>query len=202
MTILVTGFEPFGDQTINASWEVASRLPSEINGVKIIVMQLPVVYHKSIAAIAKTLEGDNTITDVIMLGEAGGRTRISIEMIGVNMDDASIPDNAGVLHQGTPIYEQGSDAYFATIPVKKIVEHLVTKQQVPAYSSWSAGQFLCNHVLYGVLHMNHANNRKTRAGFVHLPYTCAQGAAANLAGLPTSEMVRGIESLLAYLVDN
>lgn len=200
--ILVTGFEPFGGMSVNASWEVASRLPSEIQGVRIVVKQLPVVYFESLQKVRAILKENEWITDIILLGEAGGIATIKVEMIGVNLDDTDVPDNKGSIRQDDRIIKDAPDGIFATIPVKRIVNHLKHQCSAPAAVSWSAGQFLCNHTLFGTLHELARAEKNVRAGFVHLPYTTAQGAASNKPGLPTDEMVRQIEQIIEFLISS
>lgn len=209
MTILVTGFDSFDKRETNASWETAAALPPSIRAadgrvLKLAVKKLPVVYYKSIVEVLRVIEEDETITDVVLLGEAGGYSRLAVEHIGVNVDDTPMPDNEDNLRQGEPIDPHGADGLFATIPVKAVVEHLTKAAQVPAFESWSAGQYVCNHVLYGVLNgvACRAPQRKLRVGFVHLPFTSQQASLSNMPGLPLSEMTRGVEAVLAYLADN
>ena len=181
MKVLVTGFEPFKKEKVNPSWEVCRRLSDqseekdggeeregkEDGKVKIEVRQLPVAFDE---ARKKALEFFNQVNpDIVLhLGEAGGRTHISVERIAVNCDDASIKDNKGQKRDDQPIEPDGEDGLFTTIPVKRIVKAL-KKAGIPAVVSNSAGTYLCNHVLYGTLHHT-KDNRQVKVGFIHLPY--------------------------------
>lgn len=162
--MLVTGFEPFKKEKVNPSWEVCKKL----SGETIEVRQLPVVFGE---ARTKAVEFFDEVTpDVVLhLGEAGGRTHISVERIAVNCDDASIKDNKGQKRDDQLIESAGEDGLFTSIPVKKIV-HSLKKAGIPAVVSNSAGTYLCNHVLYGMLHHVKRKNLPVKVGFIHLPY--------------------------------
>ena len=178
MKVLITGFEPFKKEKVNPSWEVCRRLSDqdkdkgregkrEDEKVKIEARQLPVAFDE---ARKKALEFFNQVNpDIVLhLGEAGGRTHISVERIAVNCDEASIKDNKGQKRDGQPIEPDGEDGLFTTIPVKRIVKAL-KKAGIPAVVSNSAGTYLCNHVLYGTLHHT-KDNHQVKVGFIHLPY--------------------------------
>ena len=168
MKVLITGFEPFKKEKVNPSWEVCKRLSEEIEGMHIAVRKLPVVFDEARKKAAEYF--NNVNPDVVLhLGEAGGRTHISVERIAVNRDDAEIKDNKGLKREDNPIEPEGEDGYFATIPVVKVVEAL-KKAGIPAVVSNSAGTYLCNHVFYGTLHHVKKENLSTKVGFIHLPY--------------------------------
>ncbi len=169
MKVLLTGFEPFKKEKVNPSWEVCKKMREQkIEGVDITVEQLPVIYDE---ARKKAIDLCDKIRPdlVIHLGEAGGRTHISMERIGINCDEAEIRDNKKQKREGQPIEPEGKDGYFVTIPVKKVVEAL-KKADIPAVISNSAGTYLCNHVLYGTLHYVKERNLPAKVGFIHLPY--------------------------------
>ncbi len=169
MKVLITGFEPFKKEKVNPSWEVCKRLSEEeIEGIHIAVRKLPVVFDEARKKAAAYFDEVNP--DVVLhLGEAGGRTHISVERIAVNRDDAEIKDNKGLKREDSPIEPEGGDGYFTTIPVVKVVEAL-KKAGIPAVVSNSAGTYLCNHVLYGTLHHVKRKNLSTKVGFIHLPF--------------------------------
>lgn len=167
MKVVITGFEPFKNEKVNPSWEVCKTLKQE-SEIAVEVRQLPVVYDEAAERALTFL--DETQPDVVLhLGEAGGRTHISVERIAVNCDDASIGDSKGQKRDGMPIENEGSDGLFTTIPVKKIVKAL-KEAGIPAVISNSAGTYLCNHVLYRTLNHVKKNNLRARVGFIHLPY--------------------------------
>jgi len=169
VNVLVTGFEPFKKEKVNPSWEVCRKLSeAEIEGTTITVRKLPVIFDE---ARKKAVEYcDEVNPDVIFhLGEAGGRTHISLERIAINCDDAQIKDNKGQKRDGKIIEQHGGDGYFTTIPAKEIVKAL-KKAGIPAVVSNSAGTYLCNHVFYGMLHHVKRKNLPIKVGFIHLPY--------------------------------
>ena len=181
MNVLITGFEPFRKEKVNPSWEVCKRLleegvenktrakrNSEKESIFIEVRQLPVVFDE---ASKKALEYFTEIEPgiVLHLGEAGGRTHITVERIAVNCDDASIEDNKGQKRDDQIIELEGDDGLFTTIPVKKIVK-AIKKAGIPAAVSNSAGTYLCNHVLYRTLNHVRTGSLPVKVGFIHLPY--------------------------------
>lgn len=198
-TILVTGFEPFGEQSVNASWLSVRDLPDEVEGVRIIKAQLPCVYFKSTKTVAGKLTSE--VTDILLVGEAGGRPRITVELVGLNLDDSDMPDNAGVTRHFQRIDASGPDAYFATIPLQPLLDHLKTTN-VPATLSYSAGLFVCNHTLFGVCHLVKNLEARRRVGFVHVPYTSEQAAATGTPGQSCSELTRGLTEIVTYLARN
>ena len=167
MKVLITGFEPFRNEKVNPSWEVCKTLKEE-GKISVEVRQLPVVYDEA-AEKALTILDELQPDVVLHLGEAGGRTHISVERIAVNCDDAPIGDSKGQKRDGIPIEDKGSDGLFTTIPVKKIVAAL-KEAGIPAVISNSAGTYLCNHVLYRTLNYVRMNNLCAQVGFIHLPY--------------------------------
>ena len=107
---------------------------------------------KSLAKITAAVEQENP--DVVLsIGQAGGRADISVERIGINIDDCRIPDNEGNQPIDEPVIQGGPSAYFVTIPIKAIVEK-IREHKIPASVSNTAGTFICNHVCYGVLRVN------------------------------------------------
>ena len=149
MKILVTGFDPFGGEPINPAIESVKKLPDNIAGAEIIKLEIPTVKKKSIEKIEKAIEEHNP--DVILsIGQAGGRFDISIERIGINLDDFRIPDNEGNQTIDEPIFPDGENAYLVNLPVKAMVKN-VQKNEIPASVSYTAGTFVCNHVLEGTL---------------------------------------------------
>ena len=151
MKILVTGFDPFGGEPINPAIESVKKLPDNIAGAQIIKLEIPTVKGKSIKKIEKAIEEHNP--DVILsIGQAGGRFDISVERVGINLDDFRIPDNEGNQTIDEPIFPDGENAYFVDLPVKAMVKN-IQKNKIPASVSYTAGTFICNHVLYGTLYL-------------------------------------------------
>lgn len=166
MKILVTGFEPFDNESINPSWEAVKRLPTKIEQAEIISLQLPTVFQKSAQILfdAIALHKPNV---VICVGQAGGRQAITPERVAINVDDARIPDNIGQQPIDHVIIENGPSAYFTTLPIKAMVENIQLKK-ISAQVSNSAGTFVCNHLMYQLLH--HIRYENIRGGFIHIPY--------------------------------
>ena len=198
-TILVTGFEPFGGEALNPSWEAVRRLPDNIGGVHAVHLRVPTVYATGIGVVTDAV--DRLSPDaVIMVGQAGGRAELSVERLAVNRDDAQAPDNAGVVRQDVPVVAGGPAAYFATIPVKDIVDGLRAAGQ-PAAVSNSAGLFVCNHLMYGVLHHIAVHRLPTTAGFVHVPFLPEQVTARpGTPSMPLGSIVEALQRLLEILI--
>jgi pyroglutamyl-peptidase len=201
MTILVTGFEPFGGEAINPSWEAVRRLNGDTGDVRVERLLVPTTYADSIGTVTEVIDRLRPST-VLMVGQAGGRAELSIERVAVNCDDAQAPDNAGVLHEDAPIVSQGPTAYLATLPVKQIVAGL-RSAGLPASVSNTAGLFVCNHLFYGVLHHIVTRNLDTQAGFVHVPFLPEQ--VVGKPGTPSmalETMVAGIDCIVAVVTSN
>lgn len=158
--ILLTAFEPFGGEHINPSLEIAKRLSGCDN---VDVLTVPVTYADSAETVLPCLAGHDAI---VMLGQAKGRKGISLERIAINVDDAAAPDNAGEIRADHPIAEDGHAAYFSTLPVKAMTD-AIRAEGLTAFVSNSAGTYVCNHLMYSVLHA--LQGTKIRAGFIHVP---------------------------------
>jgi pyroglutamyl-peptidase len=190
--VLLTGFEPFGTATSNPSGEIVKQ----ISGDNIVTAILPVAYTQSGERLLQLIAEHNPDV-VICLGQAEGRTQITPEKVAINLDDARLADNDGVLRNDVKIIESGPDAYFSTLPINEIVE-AIKARGVPATVSLSAGAFLCNHVFY--VAQNKFAGTKVRSGFVHLPLMDSQ--AAEFPGLPTmplNQMVIAVRAMLEVL---
>lgn len=170
-TLLLTGFDPFGGQSVNPSWEAVSLLPEEIGDFRLYKLMMPTVFGeaaRSVLSVAKELKPDV----ILSVGQAGGRNAITPERIGINVRSASIPDNVGNQPVQEPVIEGGPDGIFSTLPVAKMAE-AVKAAGYPAAISNTAGTFVCNDLLYTLLH--HYRGTTTRVGFVHVPYLPEQG---------------------------
>ena len=194
--ILVTGFEPFGGETINPSGQVARALHGRrIGGAAVVGIELPCAFGEAIAALRDALAMHRPQL-VLALGQAGGRCELSLERVAINLDDARIADNRGAQPIDEPVQAGGPAAYFTTLPIKTIVAAL-RQAGYPASVSHSAGTFVCNHVFYGLQHLL-AGQPGVRSGFMHLPYLPEQ--AARHAGAPSlalATMVDGVAAALA-----
>lgn len=186
MRILITGFEPFGESRVNPSERLVERLASTgIPGVELRGRILPVDTQRAPGELLAAL--DSVQPDaVICLGEAARRARVSIERVAVNLLDFVIPDNSGEVRQDLPVVPGGPDAYFATLPVRRLHD-AVRAAGLPVELSLSAGAYLCNQVMYALLHHLHATGlANVPAGFIHLPLLPEQ--AAVFSGPPAPSM--------------
>ena len=189
--LLITGFDPFGGQRINPSWEAVKRLPEVIGDYEIVMLQLPTVFGKAAEMLLDA--ADDLRPDAILsVGQAGGRRGVTPEVVGINLREASIPDNAGQQPVNVPVAEGGPAAYFATVPVRDMVD-AIRAAGIPASLSYSAGAFVCNDVLYTVLH--HYAGTAVQAGFIHVPFLPEQGEPS----LPLEEIVRGLTAAIGAM---
>ncbi|ASJ15217.1 pyroglutamyl-peptidase I [Thermococcus radiotolerans] len=172
MKVLVTGFEPFGGEEINPSWEAVSGLPDEIEGAEIIKRQLPVTFN-GVRKILQKLIVDEKPDIVILTGQAGGRPNITVERVAINVMDSTKPDNEGFAPEDEPVFEGAPAAYFATLPIKAIVEAL-REAKIPAGISNTAGTYVCNAAMFTALHTIAVAGMETRAGFIHVPFSHEQ----------------------------
>ncbi|HEV2677907.1 MAG TPA: pyroglutamyl-peptidase I [Aliidongia sp.] len=168
MRILVTGFEPFGGEPVNPALEAVLRLPSMLGAHTIERRLLPAVFHRALDVLGDAVR--TTRPDILLcVGQAGGRTELSIERVAINVDDARIPDNDGGSPIDRPIVPGGPAAYFTNLPLKAMVRAL-SAAGIPAKVSNTAGTFVCNHVFYGSMHLVATEFPAMRAGFIHIPF--------------------------------
>ena len=164
-TLLITGFEPFGSEDRNPSWEAVDALPERIGAWTLHKLLLPVEFGRAAALAVQAAEKCHPDA-ILCVGLAAGRTAVTPEAIGVNVCDASIPDNAGVQPMGEPIAKDGPAAYFSTLPVRKMTE-AIANAGIPAKLSYTAGTYVCNDLLYSLLHR--FSGTQTRVAFIHIP---------------------------------
>lgn len=184
MDILFTGFEPFGGEKINPSWKAVAMLPDEIAGARIHKLCLPVEYQGA-ARMAQAEFARISPNVVVMVGQAGGRSGISIERVALNLDDATVADNAGVMLCDSPVRQGAPSAYFSTLPIKMLVK-AVNNAGVNASISNSAGTYVCNHLMYSMLDHISVRMLDVRAGFVHVPFVPEQ--CVDKPGMPSMEL--------------
>ncbi len=198
-TVLLTGFEPFGGDTVNPSGALARRLHGQTVGAAAVVgLCLPCVFNAALPALGQALALHQPRW-VLCLGLAGSRSVVSVERLAVNLVDARIPDNAQAQPVDLPVLAGGPAAYFTGLPAKAIVADLLAAGH-RAELSYSAGSFVCNQVFYGLMHML-AHRPGVVGGFIHLPplpeqaqrYPAAQPKAL-------SEQQAAISRVLALLV--
>ncbi len=190
--LLITGFEPFGGESINPSWEAVRCLPDEINGYSLTKLLLPVVFGDAAEQVLS--EAENMPYDAILcIGQAGGRAAITPELVGINLRNASIPDNNGNMPKDESIVCGGLDAHFSTLPVRRMAE-VINNSGIPSFVSYSAGAYVCNDLLYTLL--DHFKGTKTRAGFIHIPYCKEQNKEPSMS---LDDIVKGLKIAIEAL---
>ncbi len=196
-SVLVTGFEPFGGEPVNPSWQVARALDGRVvGGHPVVAACLPCVFDEALAVLDGALARCADPVLVVALGQAAGRSDFSVERVAINVDDARIADNAGAQPVDRPVVAGAPAAYFATLPIKAVVAAL-RAAGLPASVSQSAGTFVCNHVFYGLMHRL-AARPGVRGGFIHLPLLPEQAArASGQPSLPLATLVQGVETAIA-----
>lgn len=172
MKVLITGFDPFGGENINPALEAVKLLPENICGAEVIKLEIPTVFRKSLAKIEEAIE-KHSPDIVISVGQAGGRFGVTPERVAINIDDARIKDNEGNQPLDVAIYEDGAPAYFTNLPIKAMVNE-IKEGGLPASVSNTAGTFVCNHVMYGLLYLVDKKYPNMKAGFIHVPYIPSQ----------------------------
>ncbi len=186
--LLITGFDPFGGASINPAWEAVKLLPEEIADFEVHKLEIPTVFG---LATEKVLEKAAEIRPnvILCIGQAGGRGSVTPERIGVNIRDAKIADNAGNQPVGQFVAEEGPAAYFATVPVMAM-EEAIRKESLPGQVSNSAGAFVCNDTLYGLLH--HYAGTEVKVGFIHVPWLPEQGSPS----MPLEKTAAALEAAI------
>jgi pyroglutamyl-peptidase len=197
--ILLTGFDPFGGESINPSWEAVRMLDGRrIGGHLVVARQLPTEFAGSLRALKAAMR---EVSPVILLGlgQAGGRTQLSIERVAINLQDARIADNAGAQPVDEPVIASGPAAYFSTLPIKAMLAALHAKG-LPAEISQTAGTYVCNHIAYAMLHLA-SRKRGVRAGFIHIPYLPEQAAyVRGAASMAQADVVRSVAIVLRAVI--
>lgn len=191
MKVLITGFDPFGGESVNPALEAVMALPDQIGEAEVIKLEIPTVFGKSLTKIREAVELHNPDV-VISVGQAGGRFGITPERVAINVDDARIKDNEGNEPIDIKVAADGPAAYFTNLPIKAMTQAMV-KAGIPASVSNSAGTFVCNHVMYGVLHLIHTEYPNMRGGFIHVPYIPAQVTSKpNMPSMSQSDITKGL----------
>ena len=188
MRILITGFMPFDGQTVNPSWQAVQRM-ADIPGA--------VEYFTARDLLNKMIE-EFRPDCVLCTGQAGGRAKVSIERVAINLCEASIPDEAGVLLKDTPIVPGGESAYFATYPHQKMLEAL-NAAEIPAAYSFTAGAYICNHVMYTALETAQQKYPAMKAGFIHLPFLPEQ--TTEHPSMPLDMQTRALEIIVKAIAE-
>ena len=188
--MLITGFDAFGGESINPSWLASKALHGRmILGHRVTAAQLPTVFDESLRVLRALLKLHQPAL-VICVGQAGGRSALSLERVAININDARIADNAGAQPVDTPVVPGAPTAYFSSLPIKAMLLALQT-EGIPAEVSQTAGTFVCNHVFYGLMHAlaTQRGLKRSRGGFIHVPWLPEQGTPS----LPLEAITRGLK---------
>lgn len=204
MKILITGFAPFGGESVNPSWEAVRKLPEKFRTSKgeedtLVKYEMPVSYDRCGGIIGELIRQERPDC-TICVGQAGGRMGLEVEQIAINIKDAESPDNDGKIYRGEPVIPGGPDGHFAKLPVREMVS-ACKAAQIPAKVSFSAGAYVCNCLMYQVLELAGREYPDMRGGFIHVPYECGQAAVQEKAkpSLPLSTIADGILECLKAL---
>ena len=201
MKLLLTGFEPFGGESLNPAQEAVRMVKENIKGADVVKCYVPVVFGKAIETVYQAMKKENPDV-VLLIGQAGGRYEITPERVAINCDDGRIPDNEGNQPVDQPVFADGPAAYFSTLPIKKMVEYM-KKANVPAAVSNTAGTYVCNHLMYGTLYHIAKEFPNTIGGFMHVPFLHEQVMnKKETPSLSIDDVVKGIEASIEAIVDS
>ena len=201
MKVLLTGFEPFGGESLNPAQEAVRMVKENIKGADVVKCYVPVVFGKAIETVYQAMKKENPDV-VLLIGQAGGRYEITPERVAINCDDGRIPDNEGNQPVDQPVFADGPAAYFSTLPIKKMVEYM-KKANVPAALSNTAGTYVCNHLMYGTLYHIAKEFPNTIGGFMHVPFLHEQVMnKKETPSLSIDDVVKGIEASIEAIVDS
>ena len=198
--ILVTGFDPFGGEPVNPAYEAVRLLPDEIAGAKVVKLEIPTVFTRSAKVVEEAMERERP-DFVLCVGQAGGRSAITVEKVAINLAEARIPDNDGEQPFDEPLRADGPTAYFSSLPVKAMVANM-NEHGIPAFLSYTAGTYVCNSIMYNVLYLIERRVPGVGGGFIHVPYAVEQGVGKP-NGTPVMEvatMARALEHAIEAAV--
>ncbi|AMQ18757.1 pyroglutamyl-peptidase I [Thermococcus peptonophilus] len=200
MKVLVTGFEPFGGEEINPSWEAVKVLPDEIDGADVVKFQLPVTFNGVREMLPRLIVKEHPDA-VVLTGQAGGRPNITVERVAINVMDSTMPDNEGYKPEDEPVFEGAPAAYFATVPVKAIVKAL-REAKIPAAVSNTAGTYVCNTAMFTALHTIEVSGMTTKAGFIHVPFSHEQALDKPRPSMALETIRKGLEIAIKTVVED
>lgn len=190
MKVMITGFDPFGGENTNPAYE-SIKLMGAIQGVDLIKLELPTVFHDSKEVLEAGIKAHSPDC-VICVGQAGGRSHISIERVAINLDDGRIPDNKGQQPIDEAIVADGPAAYFSNLPIKAMVEAL-KEAGIPGMISNSAGTYVCNHIMYQLMHLIATKYPEIKGGFIHVPFCESQVVnRPNVASMNLESISKGL----------
>ncbi len=201
MKILLTAFEPFGGDTMNSAMETMRACDTSALSAEVRRLEVPTVFYESIEVVQQAIR-DFRPDVILCLGQAGGRFALTPERVAINVNDARIPDNTGRQPVDEPIFADGPAAYFSSLPFKAMVAS-IQAAGVPASVSNTAGTFVCNHLMYGVLHTLAQNCPTCIGGFMHLPYLKEQVTERpETPSLSLEDLARGLRAALIAIIDH
>ena len=201
MKVLITGFDSFGNETINPSNLAVNSLPDSIGDIIIKKVTIPTIFKKSSEVLEKYI-AEFSPNIVICVGQAGGRDKITVERVAINIDDARIPDNDNNSPIDEKIRQDGENAYFVDLPVKAMVEAIKEEGLISSLSN-SAGTYVCNHLMYGVLYHIDKTYKGMKGGFIHVPYIPEQTEdKPNKPSMPLKDIVKGLEAAISAIAEN
>ena len=201
MKVLITGFDPFGGESINPALEAVKALPDTIVGAEIIKLEIPTVFRKSLEKIEENII-KHSPDIVISIGQAGGRFGVTPERVAINIDDARIEDNEKNQPIDITIFEDGETAYFTNLPIKAMVKEM-QDGGIPASVSNTAGTFVCNHVMYGIMYMIDKKYPNIKGGFIHVPYIPSQVVTKpNMPSMSASDITKGLKLCIKAAIEN
>lgn len=201
MKLLLTAFTPFGGESINPALEAVKLVKDKIANLDIIKLEVPTVFRKSVNTVIEAMEREKP-DFVLCVGQAGGRAGITPERVAINIDDARIPDNEGNQPIDRTIYPDGENAYFSDLPVNAMVE-AIKKAGLTSILSNSAGTYVCNHLMYGVLYHINKTYKEMKGGFIHVPYVPVQTIdKPDKPSMPLWDIVRGLEAAISAIAEN
>lgn len=201
MKILITAFEPFGGETINPAQEAVRALNERIAGTELVKLTVPVAFGRSVETVFRAMK-ETQPDAVLCVGQAGGRSAVTPERVAVNIIDARIPDNDGRQPVDEPVFPDGPAAYFSTLPIRKMTAR-IREAGIPAEISNTAGTYVCNELMYGVLHHIAREFPGTRGGFVHVPFLHEQALTrANTPSLSMQDLVTALEAAIRAIAED
>ncbi|GLB47564.1 pyrrolidone-carboxylate peptidase [Philodulcilactobacillus myokoensis] len=198
MKILVTGFNPFGNEKINPASEVAKRLPDQIGKNKIMKLQIPTEFNHSAEVVKKQILKSQP-DYVLNIGLAGGRRGITPELMAINLNDSRIRDNAGYQPLNEPIQKDGQNAYFTELPIRAIVKS-IRDLGFPSRISTTAGTYVCNHIMYQVQYMIDKEFHHLKAGFIHIPFLPQQVSNQTAPSMTLDGAVQSITAAIKTII--
>ena len=202
MKLLLTGFDPFGGQPINPALEAVKLVADKVGNVEVVKLEVPTVFYKSIDTVAAAIEKEKPDA-VVCVGQAGGRYDITPERVAINVNDARIPDNEGQQPLDGPIFADGETAYFTTLPIKAMVA-AIREAGIPASVSNTAGTYVCNHLMYGVLYTLAKKYPGVRGGFIHVPFIPSQtvNRPTPAPSMSVEVIAKGLEAAIKAIGEN